>query len=322
MKQINFIWPVGFPLIPGAGGSETFVLGMSEKLSDNNYSTKIYQDISNANAPSLLKDLSTKNNTIEIFINEFPPAYFKKQCIVSLHCPPDKQFDYDKNFLPERHVLITNSKFSRAAYSSLIKANKPILKIVYPWVSPVFTSVSKIRGSTNKVLYAGRIDKKKGTEIFLGVARLSARQNDGLQFGVIASPYLDDYGREYISICKAEPNINVLDSVSNPKQMAELISQWDILVMPSLWPEPFGRLSIEAQHLGVRVIAADIGGISETDCGLLEQAKHGDIKDFYNKIISTSTLGAPSIVTIKKAQEYFTLQVSFDAFVKVVKSIE
>ena len=39
--------------------------------------------------------------------------------------------------------------------------------------------------------------------------------------------------------------------------------------MPSVFAEPFGMLSVEAQHSGCRVIASSLGGLPETNCGLL-----------------------------------------------------
>jgi glycosyltransferase involved in cell wall biosynthesis len=38
----------------------------------------------------------------------------------------------------------------------------------------------------------------------------------------------------------------------------------DVLVVPSQYPEPFGRVSIEAQACGTAVVCSDAGGLSET----------------------------------------------------------
>jgi len=34
--------------------------------------------------------------------------------------------------------------------------------------------------------------------------------------------------------------------------------------MPSLWPEPFGRVSVEANRLGVPAVVSSAGGLPET----------------------------------------------------------
>jgi glycosyltransferase involved in cell wall biosynthesis len=43
----------------------------------------------------------------------------------------------------------------------------------------------------------------------------------------------------------------------------QLLSQADLLVVPSLWPEPFGLVGPEAAQQGVPAAAFDVGGISQ-----------------------------------------------------------
>ena len=55
-------------------------------------------------------------------------------------------------------------------------------------------------------------------------------------------------------------------SCKTPTTMAALMAGHDIVVMPSnsqYWHETFGIVSIEAQHLGCRVVASDDGGLPE-----------------------------------------------------------
>jgi glycosyltransferase involved in cell wall biosynthesis len=48
-----------------------------------------------------------------------------------------------------------------------------------------------------------------------------------------------------------------------PVGVARLLTTADILVMPSLWPEPFGLIGQEANRQGVPVVAYATGGIPE-----------------------------------------------------------
>lgn len=47
------------------------------------------------------------------------------------------------------------------------------------------------------------------------------------------------------------------------RQKAGLLADTDLLVAPSVWPEPFGLVGIEAGSYGVPAVAYDTGGISE-----------------------------------------------------------
>jgi glycosyltransferase involved in cell wall biosynthesis len=46
-------------------------------------------------------------------------------------------------------------------------------------------------------------------------------------------------------------------------QRGAVLQECDLLVLPSLWPEPFGLVGLEAGMFGVPVAAFDVGGISE-----------------------------------------------------------
>jgi glycosyltransferase involved in cell wall biosynthesis len=62
-----------------------------------------------------------------------------------------------------------------------------------------------------------------------------------------------------------------------------------IVVVPSIWPEPFGRVALEANCLGVPVVASRIGGLPEIvlekQTGML--ATPGSPSDFAQKIENT-----------------------------------
>jgi glycosyltransferase involved in cell wall biosynthesis len=45
--------------------------------------------------------------------------------------------------------------------------------------------------------------------------------------------------------------------------LEELFQFCDLLALPSLWPEPFGRIGLEACSKGIPAVAFRVGGISE-----------------------------------------------------------
>jgi glycosyltransferase involved in cell wall biosynthesis len=48
-----------------------------------------------------------------------------------------------------------------------------------------------------------------------------------------------------------------------PDERDRLLDDADLLVVPSLWPEPFGLIGLEAAGRGVPAAAFDVGGIGE-----------------------------------------------------------
>lgn len=116
------------------------------------------------------------------------------------------------------------------------------------------------------LVFAGRMDPLKGGDellraaalahIRLGVALRVTLAGDGSQRSRWEQTARDLAGRhEDLSIH--------FTGWLGPAGVARLLATADILVMPSLWPEPFGLIGQEANRQGVPVVAYATGGIPE-----------------------------------------------------------
>lgn len=69
-------------------------------------------------------------------------------------------------------------------------------------------------------------------------------------------------------------------------KIADIYTEADVVVFPSLWPEPFGRIAIESAAAGKPIIASNIGGIRETvsaESGILVPS--GDVQALHDAIV-------------------------------------
>lgn len=82
----------------------------------------------------------------------------------------------------------------------------------------------------------------------------------------------------FIALAKAYPNCTFVYFSQHTKKYSStnivyggwhsdrevLFSQIDILLAPSVWSEPFGRVSVEAIRSGIPVLVSNVGGLPET----------------------------------------------------------
>lgn len=66
----------------------------------------------------------------------------------------------------------------------------------------------------------------------------------------------------YAKKLHVDKNIVFLELLAREK-LYELMASSDLVIIPSIWPEPMGRIAIEANYLGVPVVASRTGGLTE-----------------------------------------------------------
>jgi glycosyltransferase involved in cell wall biosynthesis len=121
-------------------------------------------------------------------------------------------------------------------------------------------------GDPVRLLFLGRMDPLKGGLILLDslpiVADALDRQIE-LTFGG-DGPCRDSWTRRAQAISAKHTRVKtVLEGWLGPERIAELQAASDLLVMPSLWPEPFGRVGLESGMSGLPVAAFAVGGIPD-----------------------------------------------------------
>lgn len=111
----------------------------------------------------------------------------------------------------------------------------------------------------------GRIAPIKGQIYFLkSLARLlrSAPYVKGLIVGGV-SPGKDNYMEELEVWVRRLGLSHCVEFLGNRRDVPAILAQLDCLVMPSITEESFGRVIVEAQAIGVPVVASRVGGVVE-----------------------------------------------------------
>jgi glycosyltransferase involved in cell wall biosynthesis len=137
-----------------------------------------------------------------------------------------------------------------------------------------------IAASTQVIAYLGRIDPQKGLETLIkagGILYQAGEWRDGKMI-LAGRPVLHQNqgaGEAYLqSLRELAVRYNIGDRVEFRPFLLDPVPLYqlsDVTVLPSVYPEPFGRTIIESMACGTPVLASQIGGIPEILTGKLAQ---------------------------------------------------
>jgi glycosyltransferase involved in cell wall biosynthesis len=123
----------------------------------------------------------------------------------------------------------------------------------------------KLPQSALLVGMVGRITHWKGQEILAEAAALVLREHPGVHFVAVGSYFADE--SHYLKKLKSLINSLGLDGlfhlVDYRSNVTDVYRALDVFVLPSIKPEPFGRVTVEAMAQGLAVIATNHGGTVE-----------------------------------------------------------
>ena len=128
------------------------------------------------------------------------------------------------------------------------------------------TSSSSRDGSKRfQLLFVGRMELLKGGATLLDAIRLVASRVGGIRLVLAGDgPRRREWERKAARLQRDHPNVEcAFAGWMNKDQLEFLYTGTDLLVVPSLWPEPFGRIGPEAGLRGVPVAAFAVGGITD-----------------------------------------------------------
>lgn len=151
----------------------------------------------------------------------------------------------DPRLLRQADAVLTNSRFMKCALVSRFGKDADQIEIM-----PQLCDVTPREGiaPADTVGFVNR-GVNKGFEFVLELARRSPR----LRYKI--------FGHDADLSTKFPPNVEWKGWATDPGRMFASARLW---LVPSLWAEPFGRVSIEAQAANRAVLVAGRGGLPET----------------------------------------------------------
>jgi D-inositol-3-phosphate glycosyltransferase len=327
--MISFVWPSHEAMRAGAGGSETFTAGHIRELERRGIraqvvivgpaikqSVKDFPDISFM-ALAHDSDISNLKGTV-VFINQAYDVPTRNKAAIILHCVvPSKVEQAERKKDVEGKVIIATSIYNAQQWALYLNVPSSAIKVVMPFADPVYGNVRRRKlGRRVRVLYAGRLHPEKGIYTILEMMHQYEMNVLDVNMSIVMAGQHVEEGRAITRMLSGYRYAKLLDARNSVAAMAALLAKTDILLMPSVYAEPFGMLSVEAQHSGCRVIASSLGGLPETNCGLLTLVAERNPQALITAIREAIALGLSTTKERRFAMGEFTLGQSVDSLLK------
>lgn len=200
--------------------------------------------------------------------------------------------------------FLTYSEFVTKNLTAHIPASS-VTTIPYP-----YKSEKRARKNLNfmerprEILYIGRIEPEKGVE-FLIDSFLSLKILENYKLLIVGTGSREKFIKKKV---EKHDRVHYLGYSSEPEKY---FRKSRILVVPSVWEEPFGIVGLEGFDNGIAVIASDVGGIPEWcihgETGLLFKAH--DRENLTKRLKESITDPSSTMDRIEKA--YHLLQDKF-----------
>lgn len=329
--MISFVWPPGVPMFAGTGGSETYTAGHVKELIRRGIQAQVvsighgtkdgrddfpgvpFLSLTNANK------LSELAGTV-VFVNRAYPVKTKNKSVIILHCvTPDIA---NKNIMKAEvkdKIVIATSIYSGQQWALYLDIPNSRVNIVLPFADPIFGNAKRFKSTKKtRITFAGRLHPDKGIYTLLEMMHEKEMIKNGFIVNIVTAGQHVATGRIIATMLNDYPYARLIPAQKTITTMARLLTRSDILLMPSVFAEPFGMLSVEAQHAGCRVVASNIGGLPETNCGLLTLVEPREPRALINGIEQAVALGAATKKERDTAKEYVTLTSSVDDLLKVI----
>jgi len=203
-------------------------------------------------------------------------------------------------------------------YSEYLKIKKKFLVIFRGINVDYFDSSTKLdidekklleKWEINKekkiILVPGRLTSWKGQELFIEALNLVKIELGYEAFHVVilgSDQGRNLYKKKLIRLTEQYRLTNQIKFIDHCNDMALAYKVSDIVISPSIEPEAFGRVAVEAQSMEKLIIASNIGGSNETiineKTGLLFES--GDARSLSEKIIRAITMDDTSLELLGK----------------------
>jgi glycosyltransferase involved in cell wall biosynthesis len=181
-----------------------------------------------------------------------------------------------------------------------------------------------INPESSIIAYVGRLEKLKGVDHLIRSMPEIIKKCPSVKLKIAGTGNYMEELESLVKFLKLDGCIEFLGHIDR-EALFELYKEAAILVVPSVWPEPFGLVGIEAMSVGRPVIASNVGGISDWladgETGFMVNPSAPDeISSNVIKLLNDKKLLKEFSLNSRKRSELFTIENQTEKTLEIYES--
>lgn len=118
------------------------------------------------------------------------------------------------------------------------------------------------QNKSNELLYAGRLEKFKGVDNLIKAMPNILKTFPNVILKIAGTGQYENELKQLTEKLHLENSVKFMGHL-NQKQLANTYRKCNVFILPSVWPETFGKVGVEAMSVGKPVIATNVGGVKD-----------------------------------------------------------
>ena len=201
-----------------------------------------------------------------------------------------------ENIIAKCAAIFCVSEYIKTQFLENILLHNNKVHVLYNGIN---RKLKKFPKKKKEILFVGRIVYEKGADLYVEVVKSIASYYPDWSFGLIGSFRLGDnkstnsYATKVIEKFKSIGSQAKFYGFKDHDFVGRKMKTASIIIIPSLWKEPFGLVAAEAMSNGIAIIASKVGGIPEivkNNGNLIENINFLKLEESLRQLISNDKL--------------------------------
>ena len=271
----------------------------------------------------------TEDYTVSILPWSFPDSYFKDGSHERTQLTFEgKLHDFYHRFINANIYRMgfknVNTFIAVSSYMQNCLASDGIQSSVIPNATRLFEPAS-VDTNCRTLVYVGRLERTKGIQDILRALSVIVEKHPDAKLLIAGRGSYEKELRDLTKELSLDTHVEFLGHLDR-NGVYDLYRRASIVVMPSIWPESFGMVGIEALSVSRPVIASNIGGTSDWlvdgECGYAIPTESPDV--IAKKVLTLWS--DPALLTLmsQKARErslHFSIDLHIESLVGLYNKV-